>query len=218
MSPIYKRLLKISRLVHLYLTLFGLALILFFSLSGFMLNNESWFSKKKSNENESSEDEQNTQRGKVDPKYLNLELEKPDPDHPERKGVDKFEVTESLRKDFQIRGAFDKERYREEDDRIEIYFVRPGQVVQVEIDRQTGETIVRTENEGWAGVMMDLHKGKYSGKLWSYVIDTLSVLLVIVSLTGLILWSSLKSRGKWGALTLFLGTALAFAIYYFAVP
>ena len=43
MSPAYKRLLKVCRVAHVYLTLFGLVLILFFSVTGFMLNHEAWF-------------------------------------------------------------------------------------------------------------------------------------------------------------------------------
>lgn len=231
MSPAYRRLLKISRQVHLYVTLFGLALIVFFTLTGFMLNNESWFSKKKTAESEAADEEKNTQKGTMPIAFLNPpskhdtkeegEKDKDDgKDEPKKdlKPVDKFEVTEWLRKEFKIRGAFDKDRYREEDDRVEIYFMRPGELVHVEIERETGATTVKTDNEGWAGVVMDLHKGKHSGKLWSYVIDFLSVFLIVISFTGLILWSSLKSRGKWGAILLFLGTGLSFAAYYFFVP
>ena len=43
MSPAYRKLLKASRIAHVYLTLFGLVLILFFSITGFMLNYEGWF-------------------------------------------------------------------------------------------------------------------------------------------------------------------------------
>ncbi len=226
MSPAYRRLLKISRQVHLYVTLFGLALIVFFSVTGFMLNNESWFSKKKPDTIE--EEDKNVQKGTMPIAFLNpieKDEKKEDGDDKDKgeekkplKPVDKFEVTEWLRKEFKIRGEFDKKRFREEEDRVEIYFVRPGEEIHVEIERETGATTVRSENEGWAGVVMDLHKGKNTGKLWSYIIDVLSVMLVIASFTGLILWSSLKSRGKWGAILLFLGTGITFGAYYFIVP
>jgi hypothetical protein len=59
---------------------------------------------------------------------------------------------------------------------------------------------------------------KFTGRVWSVVIDATCVLLLIISTTGLILWWSLKSRGKWGAILLLTGGASAFAVYYWFVP
>ena len=44
MSPQHRWLLKWARTVHLYAALFALTLVLFFALTGFMLNHEDWFS------------------------------------------------------------------------------------------------------------------------------------------------------------------------------
>jgi hypothetical protein len=43
MSPFRRWLIKTARTVHLYATLFGLVLILFFAVTGFMLNHIEWF-------------------------------------------------------------------------------------------------------------------------------------------------------------------------------
>ena len=43
MSHGHRILLKCARLVHVYLTMFGCLLILFFAVTGFMLNHEDWF-------------------------------------------------------------------------------------------------------------------------------------------------------------------------------
>ena len=43
MSPVYREVIRWARNVHLYLTLIALALVLFFSITGFMLNHEDWF-------------------------------------------------------------------------------------------------------------------------------------------------------------------------------
>ena len=40
----------------------------------------------------------------------------------------------------------------------------------------------------------------------------------VAALTGLVLWWSLKGRGKWGAVVLLLGGAAAFTVYYWLVP
>jgi hypothetical protein len=39
-----------------------------------------------------------------------------------------------------------------------------------------------------------------------------------MSVTGLVLWWSLKGRGHWPALALFLGVVAFVAIYLFSVP
>lgn len=44
--------------------------------------------------------------------------------------------------------------------------------------------------------MTDLHKGKSAVWVWGLLIDGISILLLIISATGLILWSSLKQCQK----------------------
>ena len=43
MSRFHRWLLKTARTIHVYVTLLGLALILFFAITGFMLNHIEWF-------------------------------------------------------------------------------------------------------------------------------------------------------------------------------
>ena len=58
----------------------------------------------------------------------------------------------------------------------------------------------------------DLHRGKSTGTAWSFVIDATCVVLVILSATGLIMWSSLKSRGRYGLVVAAIGAALSVAV------
>ena len=46
------------------------------------------------------------------------------------------------------------------------------------------------------------------------VIDAVCVLLAVISATGLVLWTSLKSRGKWGAALVLLGAMSAALLDY----
>ncbi len=194
MSPSYRRLLKASRYVHVYLTLFGLALILFFSITGFMLNHEGWFFL--------DEPRLRQVEGSISLKNSNP--------------VDKFEVSEALRRTFGIEGAVNS--FRSDDQSIEVEYLRPGGRTVAEVVRETGQTTVTFDTRGWAGIMTDLHKGKSAGWVWSLVIDGVCVLLLIISATGLVLWSSLKTRARWGALVMLAGGLVALAIYYWLVP
>ena len=199
MSPAYRRVLKIARLVHVYLTLFGLALILFFAVTGFMLNHEEWFGL--------NEPHERTVEGELPAALVKAEGERP---------VDKLAVVEALRKDYGAAGAMDS--FRESENDLEVIFIRPGLRVVAEVQRDDGKTRVTFYSSGFSGVITDLHKGKSSGPSWSVVIDAVCIGLLVISLTGLVLWSALKSRGKWGMLALAAGTAFGFAVYFARVP
>ena len=196
MTPAYRKLLKTSRIAHLYLTLFGLVLILFFAVTGFMLNHEDWFLP--------AEPRTRTAEGTLSATVLSSSP------------VDKFEVAEALRREFAIAGLVNS--FRADDDAIEVEFLRPGERAVVEIRRENGRAVATYESRGWAGIMTDLHKGKSSGFAWSLIIDGVCILLLLISATGIVLWSSLKSRGKWGAVALVVGGGAAFGVFYWLVP
>lgn len=199
MSPAYRRVLKAARLVHVYLTLFGLALILFFAVTGFMLNHEAWFGTEEPHVREAE--------GKLPIALVQANEDKP---------LDKLAIVETLRRDFGIAGAMDS--FHESESDVEVIFIRPGQRVVAEIQRETGEVRVNFQTSGFAAVLMDLHKGKSSGAAWSLVIDGVSIALLVIALTGFVLWTSLRSRGKWGAAALLAGLGLGLGIYFLLVP
>ncbi len=194
MTPAYRRLLKWSRTVHVYLTLFGLVLILFFAVTGFMLNHEDWFLP--------TEPRTWKAEGIVPPTLL-------DP-------LDRLGLVESLRNQFGATGAVNS--FREDDDAIQVEFVKPGLRVLAEVRRDDGQTTVEFEGRGWAAVLTDLHKGKSAGWAWGLVIDSVCVLFLVISITGLVLWASLRSRGQGGVLVILLGLAAAVFVFVRYVP
>jgi hypothetical protein len=194
MSPAYRRILKIARYVHVYLTLFGLGLILLFAVTGFVLNHEAWFGL--------DTPHVTTMTGTLRTEML--------------AGPDKLAVAEALRADYGATGAVTQ--FEVEEDRLQVMFTTPGKRFEATINRATGEVEYTAFTSGVLGVLVDLHKGKQTGRAWGLVIDAVCILLLVISLTGFILWTALKNRGKFGAAALFLGTAMAFAIYWFAVP
>jgi hypothetical protein len=180
--------------VHLYVTLFGLALLLFFSVTGFMLNHEDWFSP-------------------LDPRLREVNgtipanlLTEPD----------KLAIVELLRKDHHAPGVMDSFSVHENE--LEIVFKRPGEAMKVTIDRETGALTGEHETRGSVGVMLDLHRGKSSGIAWSLIIDGLCIVVVIVCATGLYLWGSLRGRGSYSFFVLLVGTMLGVAVYLIWVP
>jgi hypothetical protein len=63
--------------------------------------------------------------------------------------------------------------------------------------------------------MNDLHKGRDTGSTWLWVIDISSILMTIVSVTGLILLLFLKKKRLSGLLLLLLGLIAVSIIYHY---
>ncbi|QJW95994.1 PepSY-associated TM helix domain-containing protein [Frigoriglobus tundricola] len=227
MSRFHRWLLKTARTVHVYVTLFGLTLILFFAVTGFMLNHTEWFL---------PDDARLEAQTRRDARPLPLDrlpggkLPVPSEASGEATGDEKLAVVEALRKEFDIRGELSSFGFvRDDNDRqqIKVEFKRAGGETVATIDTETAKTEVAATYQGWAIVMTDLHRGnrgnlsnevKRTGRVWSFVIDGTCVLLLVVCATGLVMWWSLKSRGKWGAVLFLLGTAGAVGAYYWFVP
>lgn len=226
MSRFQRWLLKTARTIHVYLTLFGLTLILFFAVTGFMLNHTEWFLP------DDTKLEAMTRREScVLPldKLADKKLPQPTADG-EVSDKDKLAIVESLRKEFDVRGELSSFAFVKDDNdkqQIKAEFKRAGGETSATIDVETAKTEVASVYQGWAIVMTDLHRGnrgnlsnevKRTGRVWSFVIDATCFVLLIISATGLIMWWSLKTRGKWGAILFLLGTATSVAVYYWFVP
>jgi hypothetical protein len=195
MSHTRRMLVKWARTVHLYLTLFALVFVLFFAATGFMLNHEDWFSP--------AEPVTRTQTGAIPTALLG-----PPPD--------KLALVELLRKDYGAVGGL--AGFEDEEDRLRVTFTRPGGRVEAVIRKESGEAEVTGESRGAAGVMLDLHRGKASGRAWGLVIDAVCVALLVVGATGLILWWSLRGRGRFGILVIGAGVAIGVSVFVWLVP
>lgn len=194
MSHFHRGLLKWARVIHLYLTLFALALILFFAVTGFMLNHEDWFSP--------ADPFTRTETGSLPIEPLKV--------------PDKLTVVELLRRDYGAAGGL--AGFEEEEERFRVTFTRPGSRVEAIIMRETGAVEVTTETRGLVGVVLDLHRGKATGRAWSFVIDVVCGSLMVVAGTGLIMWWSLRGRGRYGLAVIAGGATVAVAVYRWLVP
>jgi hypothetical protein len=167
MGPAGRRLLTLSRTLHIYLTMLVCLLLLFFGTTGFMLNHADGFGLEAIRTG--------TREGTLPRSML--------------APVDRLAVVERLRADFGAVGAVDS--FEEEDEALRIVFRRPGWRGEASVKRADGHVELTTEARGTAALLTDLHKGAYAGSGWKWMIDATAILLVLGSLTGLILWISL---------------------------
>lgn len=190
-----RRLLKKwSRTLHIYVSMLGLLGILFFSVTGLMLNHPEWFGL--------STPRVSKVEGAVPPEIL--------------KAPDQFAVVEKLRQDFGATGAVDS--FEADDDRITVVFKSPARRVQAVIDRQKGRAEVMRESRGAAARLAELHRGVEAGSAWRFVIDAIAVLQLAGALTGVLLWCLVPRWRPLGLAALAVcGVACGF-VYWFLVP
>lgn len=195
--------------LHIYVSMFGLAAVLFFSVTGITLNHPDWFF--------GNTERQTQAEGQVDVKWLHVSAppaaaeSSESATEPDRsKEVAKLEVVEHLRKTHAIRGALAD--FRVDEAECAVSFKGPGYAADAFIDRESGHYNLTQTFHGFVAVINDLHKGRDTGPVWSVVIDVSAVVLTIISLTGLILIFFLKLRRRPGLVVSLVGAAVIAAI------
>jgi hypothetical protein len=194
MAVRYARVVAVARTLHIYLTMFAFLMMLFFSVTGLVLNHEDWFP------------EWGASRTQVHGVIARSALG----------GPDRLAVVEALRSRFGAVGAvstFDVDQQA-----LHVELKGPGRQTDAEIDRRTGETTVSVERKGALVRLDDLHRGKDAGRAWSLIIDVSAVLLLLGSLTGILMWYALPRRRKLGVMSLAAGVVVCVAIYLVWVP
>jgi hypothetical protein len=198
------------RWTHIYLSMFGLAALLFFSVTGITLNHPDWFYGR-AEKSVQTHDRMNI-------RWLNRDspgIVAGDGADPALR-VDKLEVVEHLRKTHGVRGALAE--FRVDDRECMVTFKGPGYAADAFIDRSTGHYDLTETYHGFVALINDLHKGRDTGKAWSLVIDVSAALMTFVSLTGLVLLFYIKRRRVSGLVTAFVGTVAVAAVIWLFVP
>lgn len=214
------RLVKLSLWLHIYVSMLGLAAVLFFSVTGITLNHPDWFG---------DVERRSQSEGQVELRWLHVtpparlageaagaDSSEPAAEPDLTREVARLEVVEHLRKTHGIRGALAD--FRVDESECSVSFKGPGYAADAFIDRASGHYNLIETAHGFVAVINDLHKGRDTGPVWSVVIDVSAVLLTLISLTGLILIFFLKLRRRPGLVVALVGAAALVALGWFWVP
>ncbi|SFH10855.1 PepSY-associated TM helix domain-containing protein [Pedobacter insulae] len=194
-----KEVAKLSRWLHIYLSMVSFAIVLFFSVTGLTLNHPSWFGGDKQVIVKN--------KGLLNVGWVN---------NPDTNKIAKLEIVEFLRKNYQVKGAVSEIRI--DDYEVSVSLKGPAYSCDAFINRETGSYEVSEVKMGVMAVMNDLHKGRDSGKGWGWIIDISAVFLILVSLSGLILLCFIKKKRVAGFITGVIGLLLCYLIYVIFVP
>jgi len=70
-------------------------------------------------------------------------------------------------------------------DEIYLPMPRAGGDAWLRIDRQSGSLEYESTDRGWIAYVNDLHKGRHTGRAWSWFIDAFAVACLVFSISGL---------------------------------
>ncbi len=203
------RFAKLMRWLHIYLSMFSLAVVLFFSVTGITLNHPDWFW--------SGAESTHEAEGEIKRAWLHIAGgQATDAPGDTDRQVSKLEIVEYLRNTHAIHGALAD--FRVDEGECVVAFKGPGYGADAFIDRETGQYRLTETYHGFIAVINDLHKGRDSGPVWSVLIDVSAVLMTLISLTGLVLLFYLKLRRIPGVIVAVIGTVIAFVLYRIGVP
>lgn len=179
-----------SRIVHAYSSMIALLLVLFFGITGITLNHPDWTF--------GDEPTTTTETGTFDFAVA--------PDG----ATDYLAISEALRDDYGISAPVSD--YQTTGDQASISYRAPGYAADATIDLTTAEYRVTIEQQGFVGVMNDLHKGRDATSSWRWTIDVAGGLLVLIAASGLLLQLVLTRRRRSAVVVAVLGAAAAIGL------
>jgi hypothetical protein len=187
-----------SRWLHVYLSMISFIIVLFFAITGLTLNHAEWFDSKQ-----------------VEKKYngtVPLTWVKTS----DTTKIKKLEIVELLRKNYAIKGYVSD--FSIQDEQCSISFKGPGYSADAFINRKDGKLRLTELRLGLVSVLNDLHKGRDSGKGWSWLLDLSAIFLTLISLTGLVMLCFLKKRRFTALVMAIIGGVICYVVYLIWVP
>ncbi len=183
-----------SRTLHIYLSLLGLVMVVFFALTGFVLNHPDWF--------DLDRPRTTAARGTLPENLL--------------AGPDRMAVVEKLRGEFKARGALDS--FDVQNDELRVVFKSPARRDEAVIQRKDGATEMMHETRNALARLSELHRGDAAGPAWRLVIDIVAGLVLLSAGTGVTLWLLVPKWRVWGVAAIVVCVAAGAAVYFFLVP
>ena len=193
-----KRTAAISRWLHLYLSMLSFIVVLFFSVMGITLNHTNWFDGKQT---------EKKSEGILPVEWVNST---------DTSKIKKLEIVEFFRNTYGIKG-YVSDFYIDEE-QCSVSFKGPGYSADAFINRRSGALQLSELRMGLFTVLNDLHKGRDSGKEWSWLIDLSAGFLILVSVSGLLMLFFLKKRRLNGFLIAIIGGVICYLVYWLWVP
>lgn len=163
-----------SRYVHGWLSAFAFLTLLFFSVTGLLLNHPEWFEPAKTEE---------TTKLILPESILKSIKQQENPSDA---------ILNYVRQQQNVVGRYQSSEVM--DNEVMIRLESPAGATDIWVMADTGETEITQKPASTVSMLNDLHRGKNSGSAWSWLIDISAIVVIALSLVGYILFLSIKTR------------------------
>lgn len=163
-----------SRYVHGWLSAFAFLTLLFFSVTGLLLNHPEWF--------EPAKTEETTQLILPESVLKSIKQQENPSDT----------ILNYVRQQQNVVGRYQSSEVM--DNEVMIRLESPAGATDIWVMADTGETEITQKPASTVSMLNDLHRGKNSGPAWSWLIDISAIIVIALSLVGYILFLSIKTR------------------------
>ncbi|MGB8482972.1 MAG: PepSY-associated TM helix domain-containing protein [Acinetobacter bohemicus] len=163
-----------SRYVHGWLSAFAFLTLLFFSVTGLLLNHPEWF--------EPAKTEQTTQLILPESILKSIKQQENPSDA----------ILNYVRQQQNVVGRYQSSEVM--DNEVMIRLESPAGATDIWVMTDTGEMEITQKPASTVSMLNDLHRGKNSGLAWSWLIDISAIIVIALSLVGYILFLSIKTR------------------------
>lgn len=198
-----RKLYQLARLLHIYISTALFALLLFFCVTGILLNHNDWL----------SDSYQSGEHVWALPEALAQQMQPTDNEvwQPPLTALQQF-----IQQQAPQLAAVNKVDIDAETQEVMLDYQIPAGYVFVTIAE--GEALAEYQTGHWLSVLNDLHKGRHSGKAWSLVIDLSAVLMLLFAVTGMIILIQNRKRRLLGLVFTGLGLLTPWLLYIWFVP
>lgn len=163
-----------ARYVHGWLSAFAFITLLFFSVTGLLLNHPEWFEPAKTEE----------MAKLILPESVLKSIKQQE--NPSDAILNYVRQKQNLVGRYQSSEVMDNE--------VMIRLESPAGATDIFVMADTGETEITQKPASTVSMLNDLHRGKNSGLGWSWLIDISAIIYIVLSLAGYILFLSIKTR------------------------
>ncbi len=193
------------RTVHIYISMFVLLIFLFFALTGITLNHPEWqLAAGKSAQSQQLQLPESLQRLPFGEDAL---------ENAKAAG----QIADWLRTEHQVEGAVFAFNYEPDEQLLELDFKQPAGFANAQIELTAGAVQLDLEFAGYLTLLNDLHKGRYAGSAWKWLIDIVAVCCLIFAISGFYLLWRQPSRRFWGIQAALTGLGISLLVYLAAL-
>ena len=163
-----------ARYVHGWLSAFAFITLLFFSVTGLLLNHPEWF--------EPAKNEETSTLVLPDAVLKSIKQQENPSDL----------ILKYVRQQQDLVGRYQSSEVM--DNEVMIRLESPAGSTDIFVSTDTGDTEITQNPASTVSMINDLHRGKNSGLAWSWLIDISAIIFIALSLAGYILFLSIKTR------------------------